>query len=88
MDIYDLEQVSLERGLRRLLGYLLPLIHFMSTVINNPPGTTEGNGSSAIVLAVVVILLVALFLIFGLPRLSDRGDTNINVPDKIQIENR
>ena len=87
MDIYDLEQVSLERGLRRLLGYFLPSI-YMPTVINNPPGTTEGNGSSAIVLAVVVILLVALFLIFGLPRLSDRGDTNINVPDKIQIENR
>lgn len=62
----------------------------MPTVINNPPtpasDTTTGMG--ALVGIVVILIVAVLFFMYALPALrdDDKG-TQINVPDRIQIDN-
>jgi hypothetical protein len=57
----------------------------MPTVINNP--STESGSGFGVVVSVVVILIVAiLFFMYALPALRDRGGTQVNVPDRIQID--
>jgi len=63
----------------------------MATIINNPPASGDGNSSGGvgmIIGVVAVIAIIALFFLYGLPALrkSQNNDTNINVPDKIQID--
>jgi len=60
----------------------------MPTVINNPPSTgRENNGSvaGAIVTGIVVIVLVILFFLYGLPRISGNGETDVNLPNQIEV---
>ncbi len=58
----------------------------MATVINNPPGNSEGGGAAGVVITgIVVIILVVLFFVYGLPRIRSGSDTQINVPDSIDI---
>ncbi len=58
----------------------------MATVINNPPGNGENSSAAgAIITGVVVIILVVLFFMYGLPRIRGGSTTQINVPDKIDV---
>lgn len=58
----------------------------MTTVINNPGGE-GGSGVGIIVGVVLAIAIIAIFFIYGLPALrNNNGGTNINVPDKIQVD--
>ncbi len=52
------------------------------TVIYNPPPKNDGGGGW--IVAIVILIAVILFLIFGLPRI--RQGTNINVPEKIEVD--
>jgi hypothetical protein len=68
----------------------------MATVINNPnPGTQTsstdtGPGTGFVVGLILVVLLIVLFFAFG--RGAFRGDstpsggTNINVPEKVDVD--
>jgi len=59
----------------------------MTTIIN--PGNNEGGNGVGIILTVVVVLVIIfLFFVYGLPALrgGNDGGTNINVPDKINID--
>ena len=58
---------------------------------NTPPVSDYSNSSGGvgmIIGVVAVIAIIALFFLYGLPALrkSQNNDTNINVPDKIQID--
>jgi hypothetical protein len=44
----------------------------MATVINNP-SQAESSGTGVVIGVLVVVLLAILFLMFGLPYLSNRG---------------
>lgn len=53
-------------------------------IVNNPK---NGDGSNTgVVVGVIVIIAIFLFFFYGLPRIRGGGNkTQINVPDKIQI---
>lgn len=58
----------------------------MATVINNPSSDTGGD--AGVVLGILAaIIIIALLLLYGLPALRNAspGGTNINVPDKVDI---
>jgi hypothetical protein len=58
----------------------------MPTVINNP-STETGSGFGAVVSVVVILVVAILFFMYALPAIrSGNGGTQINVPDKIQIQ--
>ncbi len=62
----------------------------MATVINNP-GTTSDQSTGIGFLAgvVLLILFVIAFLYYGLPALRRSfsfGGTQINVPDRVQVD--
>lgn len=64
----------------------------MATIINNPSdgdGNVKGSGGMIVGIVVAIILLVVFFL-FILPamRSANRssGTTNINVPDKVNVD--
>jgi hypothetical protein len=59
----------------------------MPTIINNPSGTSEGgNGLGMVVGVLLAIVILALFFIYALPSLRTRNNsTNINVPDRIDV---
>jgi len=57
----------------------------MATVINNPPGNDSGGAAGTIVTGIVVIVVVVLFFVYGLPRIRGNQGTQINIPDKINI---
>lgn len=47
---------------------------------------SSGGGSAGWAVAIVILIVVIAFLVIvGLPRLRGRGGTNINVPEKIEI---
>ena len=56
----------------------------MATVVNNPSG--EQTSSLGLLLGVIVAI-IALFAIFfyGIPALRSGAGTNINVPDKVDL---
>ncbi len=59
------------------------------TVINNPPSQQqrEGNGGGAgWAVAIIIIIAVILFFVYGLPRFRDGNDTNINLPENIDVQ--
>jgi hypothetical protein len=74
----------------------------MATHINNNPGSTRevrevhhehgesGGGGMGFLLGVIVLVVfAALFLVYGLPYIQNSmrgGGTNINIPDKINID--
>jgi len=58
----------------------------MTTIIN--PGNNDGgNGVGAILAAVIVLVIIFLFFVYGLPALQSGKNegTNINIPDKVDI---
>lgn len=60
----------------------------MATIINNPDtGARDSGGMGLIVGVILAILIVALFVIYGLPAIrgTDRSGTNVNVPEKVDI---
>lgn len=58
----------------------------MATVINNPD-QGNGGGTGMIIGAVVLLIVVVLFFVYGLPAMRNSGsDTNVNVPDEIQVD--
>ena len=60
----------------------------MATVINNPSSDTNGGGLSVILGIIVAVIIIALFFLYALPALRGVGrsnGTNINVPDKVDI---
>ena len=61
----------------------------MPTVINNPstPSTETGSGFGAVVSVIVILIVAILFFMYALPNIRGRSGTQINVPDKIQIDN-
>jgi hypothetical protein len=62
----------------------------MATVINNPDsgGTRESSGMGLIIGVIVAVIIVFLFIVYGLPGIRGRstGGTNVNVPDKINVD--
>ncbi len=62
----------------------------MATIINNPDSGGGGGGSAGTIIGIVVaIIIIALFFLYGLPALrgTDRNNTtNIEVPDRIQVD--
>lgn len=60
----------------------------MATIINNPGDGGNSSGGVGLIIGVIVIIaVIALFLLYGLPAMrKNNNDTNINVPDKIQID--
>ena len=62
----------------------------MATVINNPPtpASDAGSGMGFFVGLLVVIILAVLFFVYALPAIRNSGssDTNINVPDRINVD--
>lgn len=59
----------------------------MPTVINNPSSET-GSGFGAVVSLIVILIVAILFFMYALPAIRDSGrGTQINIPDKIQIDN-
>jgi hypothetical protein len=61
------------------------------TIINNPDTGHDSGGGAGIFLGVILaIILIALFFIYALPALLDRGgggtDTNINVPERVEVD--
>lgn len=61
----------------------------MTTIINNPGEKSDGSTGIIIGVVLVALILGALFFIYGIPGVDDRGgnddDVNINVPDEIQV---
>lgn len=63
----------------------------MPTVINNPSTTPSverdtGSGFGAVVSVVVILIVAILFFMYALPALRNDQGTQINVPDRIQID--
>ncbi len=62
----------------------------MATIVNNPPtsNSDSGSGVGVIVGVVLAVIIVALFFMYALPamRHTNSGGTNINVPDKINVD--
>lgn len=62
----------------------------MATVINNPSTESTGSGTSMVVGLVLAIIVAFLFFAYGLPALRNSGstgsETNINVPDDINVD--
>jgi len=59
----------------------------MPTVIQERPIATDtGSGVGALAAVVVIIVLGVLFFLYALPALRDGGDTQINVPDRINVD--
>ncbi len=59
----------------------------MATVINNPSSDT-GGGAGVLLGIIVAVIIITLFFVYALPGLrglSRSGGTNINVPDKVDI---
>jgi multidrug efflux pump subunit AcrA (membrane-fusion protein) len=60
----------------------------MTTVVNNPaPSNDSGNNMGMIVGLVVILVLGYLFIMYGIPALSQMktGGTQITVPSKIDV---
>lgn len=58
----------------------------MATIVNNPPADNSGGLMGTIVVLVVLIVLGYLGFIYGLPAFKQmQGGTQINVPDKIDV---
>lgn len=74
----------------------------MATVINNPDTVhhtdrverhvverSEGGGMGFLIGLLAIVILAVLFFVYALPALRNtgtRGGTNINVPDRINID--
>ena len=62
----------------------------MATIINNPSGEQDTTGGAGLIIGIVVaIILFFIFIVYGIPALrgSTRSNsTNINVPDKINVD--
>ena len=58
----------------------------MPTVIEQRPATTEGTGAGALLATAVIIVLGILFFLYALPALRDQSGTQINVPDRIEVQ--
>jgi hypothetical protein len=62
----------------------------MATVINNPDTGVRDSGSGlGVVLGVLIaIVVIVLLIVFAVPAIrgSRSGGTNINVPDKVQLD--
>lgn len=61
----------------------------MTTIVNTPqPANTSGGPTMIIIIALIVVLGLAYFgFVYGIPALRNMksGGTQINVPDKIDI---
>jgi hypothetical protein len=60
----------------------------MATVINNPGGSTRetGDGGATLMVVVLVLLIIgALFFTYGLPGRNAGSGTNLNIPDKVDV---
>lgn len=60
----------------------------MTTIINTPPANKESGGSLGMIIGLVVLAVVVyLFFVYGLPAIQNMqlGATQINVPDKIDV---
>ncbi len=63
----------------------------MATVINNPPSSVQNTDSSVgVIIGVIVLAILAImFFVYGLPALRGAGsgqETNITVPDRINVD--
>ncbi|MDP3963339.1 MAG: hypothetical protein Q8Q39_02475 [bacterium] len=59
----------------------------MPTIINNPPGSGDSGGSAGLIIGIlVIIVIVALFFIYALPAIRENSGTDINIPEKIEID--
>ncbi len=65
-------------------------VRYMTTVVNNPGGTTDSGSGTGMIAVVILIILAILFLFYGLPALrggasapntNSGGTTNVNLPD-------
>lgn len=60
----------------------------MTTIVNTPPASKESNGSLGLIIGLVILAVVVyLFFVYGLPLIQNMqlGSTQINVPDKIDV---
>jgi len=58
----------------------------MATVINNPDTSGDSGGMGWVVGMIIAILLAFVFFVYALPAIRNSGSgTNINVPDKIDV---
>ena len=60
----------------------------MTTIVNNPPPAGEsGNGMGIIAGLVVVLVLGYLFIMYGIPALSQLKPSSpqINIPSQIEV---
>lgn len=53
----------------------------MTTVVNNPGGSSDSSGVGMIVGVILAIILIVLFFVYGLPALKNSGgnDGGINL---------
>lgn len=58
----------------------------MATIVNNPPADTNSSGGMGFLLGIIALIIFAvLFFMYGLPMVSNLGGTQVNVPDKIDV---
>jgi hypothetical protein len=58
----------------------------MATIVNAPPSETTSNSALGLVLAMIILLVLAiLFFVYGLPYFRNTSGTQINVPDKLDV---
>jgi len=61
----------------------------MTTIVNNPPPTTnENSGNMGLIIGIIVIIVLAyIFMVFGLPAIRQMqiGTPQINIPSKIDV---
>ncbi len=58
----------------------------MATIINNPDSSGSDGGVGLILGVILTLVVIILFFMYGLPAIRNNGGTNVNVPDKIDIE--
>lgn len=63
----------------------------MATIVNNPPVQQQpveraDNGNGFLLAVILIILAIVAFMYYGMPYLSSGfGGTQVNVPDKIDV---
>jgi len=52
----------------------------MTTIVNNPPPTSESGGSGFMIGAIVLVVFVSVLLYFGIPVFKRMEPIQFNVP--------
>lgn len=58
----------------------------MATIVNNPPASNNSGGPMVMIIVIAVLIVLGYIgFVYVLPSIGQMGGTQINVPDKIDV---